>query len=212
MASCQAWRARVCCHFVHPPVAACKAANQGARSVAWSFHVSDERRRVAALQAQPGGPGPFFGHATLSVAYVERLHFAPSALPGRKMASGRRANEVATDPGGVTASWFANRCRPHSPSHCLLHRTDMQVVPHNVAFIVGTQTLRGKQPLPLQRTRSVRVFTTQCVGQAGITLVERILLGPGSLHSCSALAQRFKQRCWQQRGAILISLTVVAPN
>jgi len=44
----------------------------------------------ATLAAPPGGPGPFFGHAALSVAYVERLHCAPSALPGRKMASGRR--------------------------------------------------------------------------------------------------------------------------
>ena len=49
-----------------------------------------------------GGPtrraGPFFGHAALSVAYVERLHCAPSALLGRNMASGRRMNETATDP------------------------------------------------------------------------------------------------------------------
>ena len=52
----------------------------------------------ATSAARPAGPGPFFGHAALSVAYVERPHRAPSALPGRKMASGRRVNETATDP------------------------------------------------------------------------------------------------------------------
>ena len=45
-----------------------------------------------------GRAGAIFGHAALSLAYVERLHCASSALPGRKMASGRRMNEMATDP------------------------------------------------------------------------------------------------------------------
>ena len=52
---------------------------------------------------------------------------------------------------GVTARWLANRRRSHNPSRRLLYRTDVQVVLHDVAFIVSTRPPIGRLPLLLQR-------------------------------------------------------------
>lgn len=60
--------------------------------------MNDEQRRVALFQAQPEGLGLFFRPTALSVAYVESLHHALSALLDEKIASSRGENEMSTDP------------------------------------------------------------------------------------------------------------------
>lgn len=94
----------------------------------------------------------------------------------------------------VAASQCTNRRRSHSSSCRLLYRTYVQVAPHDVALIVYTQTLRGKQPLPRERRRRVRVFAAQRIGQAGVVLVKRILLARGTLDTCFVIPQRLNQR------------------
>ena len=50
---------RACLHYLGRACSASDCANQGARSVIWSFQMSDKQRRVAQSEAEPEGPGCF---------------------------------------------------------------------------------------------------------------------------------------------------------
>ncbi|MBN4050519.1 hypothetical protein JYU13_00270 [Gammaproteobacteria bacterium AH-315-M22] len=52
--------------------------------------MNDEQRSMAALKVQPEGLSLFFCPAALSLAYVEPLHYAYSALLGKKTGSAGR--------------------------------------------------------------------------------------------------------------------------
>ena len=106
---------------------------------------------------------------------------------------------------GITKDMGINLRSTHiSMPQQRLHRTDMQMVPHDVAFIVGTQPQGREQPLPLKRSRRIKAFTPERLGQARVALVKRILLAPGTLDARSAFTQRLNQRCGQQRRAVLV--------
>ena len=60
--------------------------------------MSDEQQRVALFQAQPGGLGLFFRPAALSLAHVEWLHIARSALLDEKIAPAEPIQLVLTGP------------------------------------------------------------------------------------------------------------------
>ncbi|MES9946381.1 MAG: metallophosphoesterase, partial [Candidatus Thiodiazotropha sp.] len=75
-----------------------KSANQGARSEVWLFQMSDEQRRVALFQAQPGGLGLFLCPAALLFAHVAGLHYAHSALLGAKTVPAECIGLVLTGP------------------------------------------------------------------------------------------------------------------
>jgi heme exporter protein A len=60
--------------------------------------MSDEQRRVAFFQAQPGGPPLFSRPAALSLAYVASLHGTRSALPDEKTGAVSLIQIVLTGP------------------------------------------------------------------------------------------------------------------
>ena len=70
--------------------------------------MSDEQRRVALFQAQPGGLGLFFHPAALSFAHVALLHHAHSALLDEKTVPAEPIGLVLTGP---NQPWIEPRVR-----------------------------------------------------------------------------------------------------
>jgi hypothetical protein len=60
------------------------------------------QRGVTLFQPQPAGLGLFLRPAALSIAYVEQLHCALSALPDTKIAASSGGYERSTSPGAKT--------------------------------------------------------------------------------------------------------------
>ena len=52
---------------------------QGAQREVWLFPMSDAQRRMASLESQPGGTGPFFPTTAFHFAYVQEVRYAAGA-------------------------------------------------------------------------------------------------------------------------------------
>src|SRR5690606_10076030 len=82
---------RVCYRLSAIRVAATNFARQGAGRRQWWFPCQVPQRRMATFAAQPKGPGLFLREAAFLVAYLERPHFAPRALPTANTGTGADA-------------------------------------------------------------------------------------------------------------------------